>query len=59
MDKDDIKILGSANAATTVSEMGITQEYTKENRDKLWDSAKGKAEYKEKVFGDNRRLKIL
>lgn len=32
--------------------LGITQEYSKENRDKLWDSQKRKSEYKEKVFGD-------
>lgn len=32
--------------------LGITQEYNKENRDKLWDSQKGKADYKDKVFGD-------
>ena len=31
-------------------ELGITKEYNKENRDKLWDSTKGKKEYKEKVF---------
>ena len=37
---------------TTDSNLGITQEYNKTNRDKLWDSAKGKAEYKEKVFGE-------
>lgn len=32
--------------------LGITQEYNKENRDKLWDSTKGKREYKDKVFGE-------
>jgi len=32
--------------------LGITQEYNKENRDKLWDSQKGKMDYKDKVFGD-------
>lgn len=32
------------------SDLGMTQEYNKENRDKLWDSAKRKAEYKEAVF---------
>lgn len=36
----------------TESDLGITQEYNKTNRDKLWDSAKGKADYKEKVFGE-------
>lgn len=34
--------------------LGITQEYNKENRDKLWDSQKGKAAYKDKVFGDKK-----
>ena len=34
------------------SNLGITQEYNKENRDKLWDSTKGKAEYKDNQFGD-------
>jgi hypothetical protein len=32
--------------------LGITQEYNKENRGKLWDSQKGKADYKEKAFGN-------
>ena len=36
------------------SELGITQEYNKENRDKLWDSTKGKADFKEKQFGDKK-----
>lgn len=31
-------------------ELGMTQEYNRENRAKLWDSAKGKADYKEKTF---------
>lgn len=31
--------------------MGITPEYSKENRDKLWDSPQNKAAYKDKVFG--------
>lgn len=34
------------------SNLGITQEYNKENREKLWDSQKGKADYKAKIFGD-------
>lgn len=34
------------------NKLGITQEYNKENRDKLWDSQKGKADYKDKVFGN-------
>ena len=31
-------------------ELGITKEYTKENRDKLWDSTARKTEYKDQVF---------
>lgn len=32
------------------ADLGITQEYNKQNRDKLWDSKERKAAYKEKVF---------
>lgn len=32
--------------------LGITQNYNKENRDKLWDSQKRKTDYKEKTFGN-------
>lgn len=32
--------------------LGVTSEYTKANRDKLWDSTRGKRDYKDKVFGD-------
>lgn len=31
--------------------LGITKEYNKENRDKLWDSTKGKKDFKDKTFG--------
>lgn len=48
----DVSITQSRMKQTANSDLGITQEYNKENRDKLWDSTKGKAEYKEKVFGD-------
>lgn len=34
------------------NKLGITQEYNKENRNKLWDSQKRKSDYKDKVFGD-------
>lgn len=34
------------------SNLGITYEYNEENRRKLWDSKKGKEDYKDKVFGD-------
>ena len=37
--------------------LGITQEYNKINRDKYWDSAKRKAEHKEKTFGDKQTYK--
>lgn len=36
------------------NELGITQEYNKENRDKLWDSTKGKKDFREQIFEDNR-----
>ncbi|MFD3156736.1 hypothetical protein ACFIJ5_07740 [Haloimpatiens sp. FM7330] len=32
------------------ADLGITQEYNKQNRDNLWDSKERKASYKEKVF---------
>lgn len=44
-----MEIMGQEHNTT----MGITQEYNAENRSKLWDSVKGKKEYKEKVFGNN------
>ena len=34
--------------------LGITPEYNKENRDKLWDSQERKKEYKGSVFGDKK-----
>lgn len=34
--------------------IGITQEYNKKNRDKLWDSQKQKSDYKAKVFGNKK-----
>ena len=36
---------------TANNNLGITQGYNKENRDKLWDSKKGKADFKDKKFG--------
>ncbi len=51
-----IVLEASVNASIVEREanknLGITQEYNKENRDKLWDSTKGKREYKDKVFGE-------
>lgn len=58
MKDDDIELIKALNAANAkAGDMGITQEYNKENRDKLWDSTKGKAEYKDKVFGDRQTVK--
>ncbi len=57
-ERDGSKILVRASTAKSMvsakanDNLGITQEYNKANRDKLWDSTKGKREYKEKVFGD-------
>lgn len=42
---------------TANSELGITQEYNKKNREKLWDSTDGKTKYREKVFGDKQVYK--
>ncbi|MEG1958096.1 MAG: hypothetical protein RR071_10245 [Lachnospiraceae bacterium] len=48
----DIMVSVNNMSQTANSDLGITQEYNKENRDKLWDSTKGKKAYKEKTFGD-------
>ena len=45
-------VLSSNASQVANSELGITQEYNKANRDRLWDSQKGKANFKEKQFGD-------
>lgn len=58
MSKDSINMVIDAMKNVSMMEqqandnLGITKEYNKENRDKLWDSQKGKAQYKDKVFGD-------
>ncbi|EJE7236436.1 hypothetical protein FC820_06625 [Clostridium sporogenes] len=39
------------------ADLGITQEYNKQNRDKLWDSKEKKVAYKEKVFDENQTYK--
>lgn len=39
------------------SKLGITQDYNAENRAELWDSAKGKADFKEKAFGEKQTMK--
>lgn len=46
----DIAKTNSILQQSANQELGITQDYNKENRDKLWDSTKGKSEYKDKVF---------
>ena len=48
----DTIVQNSNLGQTANSELGITQEYNKQNRDKLWDSTKGKSDFKEKQFGD-------
>ena len=45
-------VLSSNASQVANSELGITQEYNKANRDRLWASQKGKANFKEKQFGD-------
>lgn len=48
----DVMVSVNNMSQTANADLGITQEYNKENRDKLWDSAKGKKAYKENTFGD-------
>ena len=38
-------------------DLGITQTYNKQNRDKLWDSSAKKRAHKEKVFGEKQTYK--
>lgn len=50
---DFLKISNLNNMKNNVKaneELGITQKYNKENRDRLWDSTKGKREFKENIF---------
>lgn len=42
----------SENKFQQNKDLGITQEYNQENRQKLWDSSKDKRMYKEQTFGD-------
>lgn len=37
-------------------DLGITQDYNQENRQKLWDSTKGKRDYKEQTFGERNTI---
>ena len=59
-DKENIEIEASVRASnsgqTANKDLGITREYNKENRDRLWDSTKGKAAYKDKIFGFRKLL---
>lgn len=50
----DIAVALSNMKQTANTNLGITKEYNKENRDKLWDSTKRKKEYKDSVFGDKK-----
>lgn len=58
MDKDSVNTATEAMKNVSMieqqanSSLGIAQDYNKENRDKLWDSQKGKSDYKDKVFGE-------
>lgn len=36
--------------------LGITQEYNKENRSRLWDSAEARNQYKDEVFDGKRYI---
>ena len=53
----DAIVLGSTVNQKANADLGITKEYNKENRDKLWDSTKRKQEYKDKVFEENKTYK--
>ncbi len=46
----DVSMMQNRVNQTENPELGITQEYNWKKRDKLWDSTKGKNEYKDKVF---------
>lgn len=52
MKDDEIKLTGLIGTVkTSNTDMGITQDYNSENRNKLWDSAKDKTAFKNKKFG--------
>ncbi len=54
MEKDEVAYEAVKNANRMKQEanqnLGITQEYNAENRQKLWDSTKAKSDYKDMVF---------
>ncbi len=60
-DKESIEIeafVRAGNSGQTANKnLGITREYNKENRDKRWDSTKGKSAYKDRMFGDKQTYK--
>ena len=60
-DKESIEIeafVRVGNSGQTANKnLGITREYNKENRDKRWDSTKGKSAYKDRMFGDKQTYK--
>lgn len=56
-DIDDNNVMDLIKSSSTPeqqenSNLGITKEYSKENRQRLWDSQKGKADYKNNIFAD-------
>lgn len=54
---DLIKASNLSNLKNSVKrneEFGITQEYNKDNRNKLWDSTKGKREFKKSTFKERK-----
>lgn len=58
MDKEELKkqLLGQANTNANES-LGLTQEYNKDNRNKLWEGSygtKAKNEYRNQSFGTNK-----
>lgn len=58
MKDDEIKLTGLIySSQKSNTDMGITREYNSDNRNKLWDSTKGKTEFKNKTFGDKQTIK--
>ncbi|WP_276789209.1 hypothetical protein [Veillonella magna] len=47
-------IVESSEKMKANDDLGITKEYSKTNRDVLWDSTKRKKEFKEKIFGEKK-----
>lgn len=55
--KEQIILQAQLNRVNMDPSLGITQTYNLENRDKLWDSAKRKKDYKDKVFNGKKTIK--